>query len=154
VQRAAKLSLCLVEKGERPSVNLQARQMDHYFRLDTEVRFFGKWEYSSKWVDRGLADLDASTGLFLPRREKIGSVTRLVVDDDAFSTRMRFLAWGFEQATGTVGDSDGDGFSDDQEKQAGTDTYDSESRPPHDPFWSTSQGEATLVDSGAPGGHG
>jgi hypothetical protein len=113
--------------------------------LDTEVRFFGKWEYSSKWVERALADLDASTGLILPRKEKIGGATRLVVDDDAFSTRMRFLAWGFEQATGTVGDSDGDGFSDDQEKQAGTGAYDSESRP--------SLGEATPVDSGALRGH-
>jgi hypothetical protein len=127
----AKLSLCLIEEGERPSVSLEPRQTDHYFGLDTEVRFFGKWEYSPKWVDRALAHLDASTGLFLPRNEKIGGATRLVVDDDAFSTRIRFLAWGFEQATGTVGDSDGDGFSDDQERQAGTDTHDSESRPPH-----------------------
>ena len=106
---AAKLSLCLVEEGERPSVNLQARQMDHYFGLDTEIRFFGKWECSPRWVDRALGDLDAATGLFLPRKENVAGATRLVVDDDTFSTRMRFLAWGFEQASGTTGD----GFSDD-----------------------------------------
>ena len=126
---ASKISLCLVEQGERPSVNLEVRQMDHYFNLDTEVRFFGKWEYSPKWVERGLADLDASTGLFLARHVKIGDATRLVVDDDTFSTRMRFLACGFERATGAVDDSDGDGFSDGLEKKAGTDIHDSESRP-------------------------
>ena len=54
---------------------------------------------------------------------------RLVVDDATFSTRMRFLAWGFDEAVGAVADSDGDGFADDQERQCDADVHDSESRP-------------------------
>lgn len=98
---AAKFSLCLVEEGERPSVNFNARQIDHYFGLDTEVRFFGKWENSPSRVDQALGELDASTGFFLPRKENVAGTARVVVHDDTFCTRMRFLAWGFEQAAKT-----------------------------------------------------
>ncbi len=93
--------LCLVEDGDRPSVNFNARQIDHYFGLDTEVHFFGKWECSPSRVDQTLGDSDASTGFFLPRKENVAGTARLVVHDDTFCARMRFLAWGCEQATKT-----------------------------------------------------
>jgi PKD repeat protein len=61
---------------------------------------------------------------------------------------MRNLAWGFENGTGIVTDSDGDGYTDAAELLAGSDTHDSESHPSLPGTLQFSQASLSTVENG------
>jgi hypothetical protein len=112
--------------------NHNNRLIDRY-NLDMDVRMFRGRPNPAGMVGTALAWFDPADGFFKPTGS-LPTVTRNsksypYVSDFPFQVSMRYLAAGFENGTGTVTDSDGDGYLDAAETSAGTDIYDSEDFP-------------------------
>lgn len=113
-----------------PNHNIYLTQ---YYGLDPEIRMFKGWRDTILRLDAALTLFDANDGFFKVNGQLRSIVrdgkTYYYVEDFLFQTRMRHLAWGAENGTGTLTDSDGDGYTDVTETLAGTDIYDSEYHP-------------------------
>ena len=107
--------------------------LEHYHSYDPDRRFFYRQEHSSARItglSGALDNLDEETKFFETSTVVIDHISYPVTVDDFFTERMSCLAWGIDHGgTGEIVDSDGDGYSDEEETTAGTDSSDSESIP-------------------------
>lgn len=99
------------------------------YGLDTHNRFFGTRGEGASAATTALAELDTTSGFFLPKTALIAGHTYKTVSDVFFSTRMVCLANSLGSISGTVVDSDGDGVIDSTEVARGSDPLDSGSTP-------------------------
>ncbi|MCX6865354.1 MAG: thrombospondin type 3 repeat-containing protein, partial [Verrucomicrobia bacterium] len=99
------------------------------YNLDTHNRFFGTRGAGTAAATTALAELDTTSGFFLPNTASIAGHTYKIVYDSFFTTRMVCLANSLSSISGTVVDSDGDGASDSAEVASGSDPFDSGSTP-------------------------
>ncbi|MBU0717820.1 MAG: hypothetical protein KJ749_06180 [Planctomycetes bacterium] len=76
-----------------------------------------------------LDDIDDATGLVHLSTATIGGRERQVISDQRFFTVLKTLTEALEELPGSLEDSDGDGFSDIAEAEAGTDLFDSADHP-------------------------
>ena len=104
----------------------------YHFSVDTETNIFGKWGLS------GYVGIGQAVNMWIPEKGffQTGTLTRNGIDyettgDDQFCWRIRQVAWGakIQQIPGEITDSDGDGVSDSDEQQLGSDRFDSSSKP-------------------------
>ncbi|MFH1379498.1 MAG: T9SS type A sorting domain-containing protein [bacterium] len=136
-----KISLALIEVGGNNfSLDLfhgtddrHNKDLRYYFGLsDLSKRFFNQIPISLEGV---LDTFDHDTGFFsVNTLNKDGKIYQ-TVHDRTFFSRMIALADGLNDMDGSLNDSDGDGFSDEEEIREGSDINDSESFPglPVDP---------------------
>jgi hypothetical protein len=107
-----------------------------FYRIDPENLYYGGFRDETSRVNSTYGLFNDTTGFF---RAPLLTMTRggkiySVIDDFRFQTSLRAISWGVENFSGVVTDSDGDGHSDVDEAQQGTDSLDSEVYPGHNFF--------------------
>ena len=105
------------------------RGVRYYFGLDPDLRILRIWAGSEGRLNDALARLDQETGFFGAKEITLAGKTYTWVEDLLFARYLGVLAWGTENEVGIVADSDGDGYTDEQENAADTDPFDSEDHP-------------------------
>lgn len=123
--------IALFLKADTTGYDWKNNLLEYYHVYNPDRRFFYKDPLSAGKVKQALRALNNTTdNFFYTSTRVIDSVRYTIIYDDIFTQRMSWLAWGIDNgATGKILDSDGDGFSDNEERKSGSDILDSESTP-------------------------